>query len=112
MSNRVTDGRALGWPLERSHEALAAIAARILPDANYPLPPVPKPEAMDREVLGRWLDTAVSAWQFEAEPVQPAYAGLSRFLQKSGPALILLPGPDTPCHPARSPGNSAGSHLP
>lgn len=88
--------QTLSWPLARAHKALTALAAHFSSEFTGPLPKSTPPETTDSVTFGRWLDIAVSAWQLEAEPVQPDYAGLPSFLQKSGPALFLLRGSGAP----------------
>jgi ATP-binding cassette subfamily B protein len=83
----------LTWPASRLGEALQALAwkSRMVPrSVEAPAPPTGLAKA-GVEALGRWLEGAAGRLDLEAEPAEPAYPAVERFVQGAGPLLLCLP---------------------
>ncbi len=85
---------ALSWPLSRLGEMIEALARRCgLFTGSVQNLTVPHDlESNDDTSLGTWIDAAAACLGVEAEPVELHYAEVQRFVGRTGPALIRLPG--------------------
>ncbi|MCP4701335.1 MAG: ABC transporter ATP-binding protein [Gammaproteobacteria bacterium] len=96
---REIDLTSYGWPAPRWHEALKSLAREAeflshLPD----LPGLSGYQgAVDDNIIDQWMTAATQKIGIESESVALPYAGLEESVQRIGPALIRLPGGDTPC---------------
>jgi ATP-binding cassette subfamily B protein len=92
------DLRTLRWPLSQLGTGLEALARRSgLEPAAVQAPPLPVSLSSEgREVLDRWIDSAAAWLGVEAEPCTLSYDGLDRMVESAGPAVLQLPGMETP----------------
>jgi ABC-type multidrug transport system fused ATPase/permease subunit len=89
----------LAWPLARLGEALEMVARHHGLPLRQRETPTP-PEGLGGEggaELGPWLETAAAWLGLEAEPVEASYVDVASLVRRAGPALLHLPGADTPC---------------
>src|SRR5688500_9854105 len=85
----------MSWPIRQGAEALEALARRcrltLSPDRSASGSRTR--ETPDGATLERTLE-AVAHWlRIELEPIGARYAELRTFLRRSGPALLVVPGP-------------------
>lgn len=81
----------LAWPAAELHRALdgAARAHRYNAGGRELAPP---PAGLDSRETTEWLESAAQWLGLEAEPVQVEYVDLERFLRRSAPGILRLPG--------------------
>ncbi len=93
----------LFWSLSELGSGLEALARR---SELQPSPvQVPNPpglisslgdSAARRDALNRWIESAATRLGLEAEPSAVPYEGLERLIENAGPAVLQVPGSDTP----------------
>ncbi|MBN1487796.1 MAG: ABC transporter ATP-binding protein [Anaerolineae bacterium] len=89
----------IAWPISRLGEGIAALAHKSGLSGQIPAVPSNIPVTLEDagiESWGRWLEAVVSPLGLEVEPVSLLYTEVSRFIRRSGPALLYLPGDDGP----------------
>jgi ATP-binding cassette subfamily B protein len=84
----------VAWPVERLGAAIAALAGRgragAVTEADAPIAPG---AALDRDDLGRRIETLAARAGFEAVEAEAPYRLLAAFLSDSPPAVVVLPRP-------------------
>ncbi|PYX50498.1 MAG: hypothetical protein DMG76_34495, partial [Acidobacteria bacterium] len=94
---------SLFWSLSELGSGLEALAGR---SQLQPSPvQVPNPpslisslsdSAARRNALNQWIESAATRLGLEAEPSAVPYEGLERLVENAGPAVLQVPGSDTP----------------
>ena len=94
---------SLFWSLSELGSGLEALARR---SGLQPSPvQVPNPptligslgdSAARRDALSLWIESAAARLGLEAEPSAVPYEGLERLIKNAGPAVLQVPGSDTP----------------
>jgi ABC-type multidrug transport system fused ATPase/permease subunit len=94
---------SLFWSLSELGSGLEALARR---SQLQPSPvQVPNPpslisslgdSAARRNALNQWIESAATRLGLEAEPSAVPYEGLERLVENAGPAVLQVPGSDTP----------------
>ncbi len=97
-SQRTTDLYELSWPASRLDEAVAVLAEKagfLSNPAQVPKFPEHR-EDPDNDVVGQWMSVAASRLGIETEAVESSYAEVDQMVRRAGPALLRLPGGNTP----------------
>src|SRR6202049_3516339 len=94
---------SLFWSLSELGSGLEALARR---SELQPSPvQVPNPpslisslgdSAARRDAFNKWIESAATRLGLEAEPSAVPYEGLERLIENAGPAVLQVPGSDTP----------------
>jgi ATP-binding cassette subfamily B protein len=97
------DLASLFWPLSELGSGLEALARRSeLQPAPVQIPNPPSlisslgDSAARRDALNQWIESAATRLGLEAEPSAVPYEGLERLIENAGPAVLQVPGSDTP----------------
>lgn len=83
------DWKSACWPIEQSHEALAAAVRQVLGHAAR-VQPIPGWIASDPERTARWLDTSAERLGLEVEAVSSAPRDVGAMLRRAAPALVAV----------------------
>jgi ATP-binding cassette subfamily B protein len=97
------DLASLFWSLSELGSGLEALARRSeLQPAPVQIPNPPSlisslgDSAARRDALNQWIESAATRLGLEAEPSAVPYEGLERLIENAGPAVLQVPGSDTP----------------
>lgn len=93
-----TDLHALTWTAARLDEAVTALTRKVGFLSNpVEIPKFPEHgERLDNDVVGQWMSVAASRLGIETESVESSYAEVAQMVCRAGPALLRLPGGNTP----------------
>ncbi|HEC85318.1 MAG: hypothetical protein DRR19_14120 [Candidatus Parabeggiatoa sp. nov. 1] len=90
------DLTSYGWPASQLHQAMSVLARKagllsLSPDtlSGYHGP-------ADNDIIEQWMAATTQQIGIESEAVEISYAELEQKVQLIGPALIRLPGEETP----------------
>ena len=92
----------LFWSLSELGSGLEALARRSeLQPSPVQLPNPPSlisslGDSAGRDALNRWIESAATRLGLEAEPSAVPYEGLEGLIENAGPAVLQVPGSDTP----------------
>ena len=98
MTNRNLNIHSLAWPVSRLGEALEILAQKTGFSSNPPELPLPPKhfEQADNQAIGQWLERAATRLGLETEAVESPYTEVEQMVQRAGPALLRLPGFESP----------------